>query len=143
MRTNSGAVEGILGDDWGGASLLPYIKTATVVVDRVQTLAIARNMALSSSELEILETWLAAHFYTQMDPAYTNKSTDGASAGFMGQSGKGFEASRYGQQALRIDWSGSLEAIDKRKIAKGAWLGTIPPNCGVVPSDSGPGTVPY
>jgi hypothetical protein len=142
MRTNSNLVEGILGTEYDGeTSLLPYIETASVTVNRVAQLASARNMGLSKAELELIERWLSAHCYVMMDPAYKQRTTEGASGGFMGQDGKGFEASRFGQHALRLDWSGSLEAIDKRKIAKAAWLGSVPTGC--PPQDPGAGNGPY
>lgn len=128
-RTTSTLVQGVLVNDYGPdyqdnyPSLDPYIDTASAIVDRVAACAIDRDMTLSSTELEILERWLAAHCYTQMDQTFASPSTEGASASFHGQTGMGFEGSKYGQMALRLDWSGCLQIIDKRQFAGGIWLG--------------------
>lgn len=142
-RTNSGAVAGILTADYDGTTnLIPFIQSANVIVNRVATLAASRNMTLTAQELELIERWLAAHFYTQSDQVLQQKQTDGAGGTFQGKTAdSGICGSKYGQTAIRLDWSGSLEAIDKRKIAKAAFIGSTG-DCNV-PADTGPGTVPY
>jgi hypothetical protein len=52
---------------------------------------------------------LSAHFTTLWDRMLKSESIGGEwSASFMGQDGKGLEASLYGQQALALDCSGML-----------------------------------
>jgi hypothetical protein len=118
QRTNPQAVQDVLtpGGDYdtvNSPSLQPYIDTASVIVDRVQMMAARKGIALSSSELEMIERWLSAHQYCCSDKTYASKSTSGASGSFQGQTTTGFEATLYGQTALRLDFSGSLQQLDK------------------------------
>jgi len=59
-----------------------------------------------------------------MDPTYRSRSTGGASGAFDGNTTMGLEGSRYGQAAIRIDVSGCLDIIDKKKYAGTFWAGT-------------------
>lgn len=106
-------------------SLAPFIDTASAVVDDVAKCATDKDETLTSVRLELIERWLAAHFYVCSDQTYSSKSTDGASASFHGQTGMYFESSRYGQTAMRLDPSGCLNALgsSERKVASGFWLG--------------------
>lgn len=133
-RTTSAAVQGVLrlgseGGDYNdihSPSLTPYIDLATAIVDRVETCAIAKGLTLTSTELELIERWLAAHYYVCSDQTRASKSTEGASASYHGQTGKGLESSRYGQAALDVDYSGCLAAISTRARATLDWLGLKP-----------------
>jgi hypothetical protein len=132
MRTTAGQVQATLQRDYDTKrkpNLIPYIKRASLVVDRVVTCAASRvpPVVMTDDELTDIETLLACHFYQTMDRGFQQKSTDNASGSFLGQTGKGFEGSWYGQDALRLDYSGCLEAIDKRKVARGFWGGTPHP----------------
>ncbi len=131
-RTTTILVEALLGNDYDPApevgeptDLQQYIDSAGVIVSRVATCAAAKGMALTTEELELIERWLSAHCYVQMDQTYASHS-DGASASFHGQTGMHLESSRYGQMAMDIDYSGCLTAISKRQIARAAWLGKPP-----------------
>ena len=125
-RTTIASVRGVLNRDYdGSANLQPYIDTATLVIDRAKELATAEDVTLSSAVLEMMERWLAAHFYCQSDKPYQSRNTKGASASFAGKTGMYFESTLYGQTAMRIDPSGSLQSIGgkERKILTAAWLG--------------------
>lgn len=128
QRTTVADVKAVLlpGKDYDtedAPSLQPFIDTATVIVDRVATCATDRDKTLTSGELELIERWLAAHLYAMSDQTYASKSTAGASASFHGQTGMHLEATKYGQTAVTLDYSGCLTAIGKRQTARGAWLG--------------------
>lgn len=134
-RTDSDTVKGVLrlgsvGGDYddvvGNPSLIPYIDAATLVVDRVASCAARRSRTLSTDELLKIETWLAAHFYAMSDQTYSSKSTSGASGSFHGQTGMNLDATKYGQTAKTLDYSGCLTAIDKRAFAGFTWLGKVP-----------------
>jgi len=127
-RTSQGAVQAILLDDYDSVnspSLQPFIDTANVIVSRVATCATAKGKTLSSTELELIERWLAAHGYAMVDQPYQSKTTQQASATFQGRTGMGLEATKYGQQALSVDYSGCLKAIasGNRKTAGLTWGG--------------------
>lgn len=136
--TNTTAVAKILGDDYDGATdLQQYIDSADVIVLRVNTLARQRRFTLSTTELEIIERWLAAHCYVQMDQTYASKNTEGASMSAHGQTAKGIEGSKYGLFAINADVSGMLKAIANRQFARCDFGGKhvqVPP-CGGVRSE--------
>ena len=130
-RTTASAVKGILLKDYPAPdeeqpSLTPYIETANVIVTRVATCATARDRTLTSTELELVERWLAAHFYVQSDQTWQSKSTEGASASFHGQTGMHLESSRYGQAAMDIDYSGCLASFSSAQSVTFGWLGRPP-----------------
>jgi hypothetical protein len=128
-RTTSAAVQAILLDDYGARedgtepSLTGFIETANVITTRVATCAAAKDKTLTSTELELIERWLAAHCYVQSDQALSSKNTGGSGGSFQGQTGMHLENSKYGQMALSIDYSGCLAAISKRQTAGGFWGG--------------------
>lgn len=126
VRTTTGAVKKILDRHYDAdrsPDLQPFIETATAIVARVEACAIAKETPLTSAELELIERYLSAHFYEHSDPMFTSKSTAGASGSHQGQFMMGFDSTKYGQTALRIDPSGCLASLDKRQRAGGFWLG--------------------
>ena len=122
---------GSLGGNWTdrvnngkGISLEPFIKTATVIVDRVVTMAGRKGITLSAAELERIECLLAAHFYCLTDALYTQRSTQSASGGFQrAQPDKGFCSTDYGQQAVAMDYSYCLANLNSQQRAGFGWLG--------------------
>lgn len=130
-RTTVNAVKAILLADYNvddGPSLQPYIDTANALTSRVAACAADRGLALLNTELELIERWLAAHFYAVSDKPYSSKTTAGASASFQGQTAKYLEFTGYGQMAVTLDPSGCLAAIASglRRVAGGFWLGKAP-----------------
>lgn len=128
-RTNAALVQALLQQDYdtnNNPDLNQYITGASLFVNRIKTCAQTKGMPLTDDELEYIERCISAHAYCMGDPTYKQKSTSSASGGFFGQDGKGLEASRYGQWALRADISGCVEAYDKRKVAGAFWGGSCP-----------------
>ena len=128
-RTTSNAVKQLLGSNYGtdhlgnDPSLRPYIDTAAVIIARVITCATSKGFTHTSAELELIERWLAAHYYTRMDPTYTSKSTAGASGSFTSPKD---DTERYRQSAIELDASGCLKLILSRNKATAVWLGKVP-----------------
>lgn len=137
-RTTAAAVKAVLlpGKDYdteNSPDLTPFIDTASAYVDDIVTCAADQDPAvtLTDARLELIERWLAAHFYVVSDQTYASKSTEGASASFHGQTGMYIESSRYGQTAMSLDKSGCLASIggSAGRIRVGtAWLGKAPSN---------------
>lgn len=122
-RTTSAAVQALLGDDYdtvNSPDLTPRIDAATAIVSRVSTCATNKGITLSSTELELIERWVAAWLYTKTDRLYTNRSTADASGGFI--LGKD-EPEPYKDGALALDYSGCLAAILNRNRAGAFWNG--------------------
>jgi hypothetical protein len=131
-RTTSALVQGVLapGKDYdlvNQPDLTPFIATASSLVDQVVSLAFSnRGFLIDGNTAELIERWLAAHFYCVSDQTYQSKSTAGASASFQGQADMGLESNRYGQSAVRIDWTGTLNALNKQLLPTGFWAGRPP-----------------
>lgn len=134
FRTNVAAVQAVLGgtaktSNWDAITdLTPFIQAASAIVDRAVTAAASKfgfigGITLSALEQELIERWLAAHFYCMYDPLYQSKSTQGASGTFQRKSGEGFETTEYGRTACQLDYSGSLRAIGLRQFAGMSWAG--------------------
>jgi hypothetical protein len=120
-RTNSTLVQQLLGNDYqSGRSLVPFIATASSVVNRVSTCATGKGVPLSAAELELVERWLACHYYTKSDPTYASRSTAGASGAFTR------DPNDYKQAAIELDYSGCLKAILAGARAGLTWLGKVP-----------------
>lgn len=109
-------------------SLTPFIRTANLVTNRMNTCATAKDYTLDSDLLLEIETWLAAHFYSMSDRPYSTTRTDKAYAKFQGITKMGLEASHYGQTALNLDYSGCLSIINSttNKSVSVTWLGKPP-----------------
>lgn len=114
-------------DTVNNPDVVPYIRPASAMVNVVDQRSAGRGYGkLDPDLLKEMEVWLAAHMYCLSDKTYQSKSTQGASASFTGQTGKGFESTLYGQNALRLDFTGMLDVIDKRRFASSDWLGKPP-----------------
>lgn len=124
-RTTAIKVRDILGDDYHVEkmpNLSPFINAASALIDRVVTCATRRGRSLDADEQELVETWLAAHFYKYAwDRQLASKSTAGASGSYSGQTAMGFDGTTYGQTAQGLDWSGCLRSMANR--AGAFWLG--------------------
>lgn len=108
-------------------NLASFIATASSIVDDLEE---EHPGKLSTAKLALVESWLAAHFYSLRDQQYSSKSIGGASGSFQGQTGMGFSSTFYGQTAMRLDRTGYLAKLDKEATEGGKrkiqleWLGT-------------------
>ena len=128
-RTTEDAVKGILNKDYGPLpdgslpSLIPYIDTASSVVDDAEQCASDYGEAWPSGKAELIERWLAAHFYTKMDPTYSSRTTGRASGQFIRDPQV---PEPYKDGAQMLDPTGCVSAILNRKMIRGGWLGKPP-----------------
>lgn len=129
-RTTVANVQAIL-DHNATISLTGFIDTATDLVTRVCDKSI---YGYSSTTLELIERWLAAHFYVVRDKDVRATAENAGDAGqSMGDpKDLGLNATIYGQQAMTVDYQGALAALNKR-ITSGnppkpgaLWLGKCP-----------------
>jgi len=128
LRTNSAAVQALLGvnyDTVNAPSLTAFMETAALLIDRVEDCAVDGGSALTADELEMLERYVAAHFYQTMDQGFASKSTLSASMSAHGQTGMYLEGTKYGQAAISMDYTGCLAAIAQGQGARASftWLG--------------------
>lgn len=134
-RTTTAAVQGVLLDHYGPKldgtlpNVNPFIDAATAMVDRVAACAISRDRTLTNAELELVERWLAAHFYAcAPDQAKAERTTGRAKAVYQGKTGMYLESTKFGQMAVILDYSGCLVSIasEVKKKAGGFWGGFRP-----------------
>ena len=131
-RTSAAAIKLLMapGGDYdtvNNPDVAPFIDSASHVVDGI-VLCVARRglTALSSTELELIERWLAAHLYCMSDQTYTSKSNMSASGSFRPGGGLNLDGSPYGQTAKLMDSSGCLTSMGTRARAGLRWAGKPP-----------------
>lgn len=106
--------------------LSPFIEAAAAVVADVVACAVDKGLSLDATRQELIQKWLAAHFYKMSDKEFASSSQQGASASYTGQFAMGFDSTRYGQMAARLDSTGCLDNIDKTQEVSLDWLGLRP-----------------
>lgn len=128
-RTTDTAVKAILLKDYDAnrvPDLTPFIEAASAIVDDIIACAAETGAAITTERRELVERWLSAHFYKMSDKEHNSASNLGASASFTGQFAMGFDSTRYGQMAQRLDNTDCLENIDKTQQVRLDWLGLRP-----------------
>lgn len=110
----------------------------TPFIDSANALVTAECLAsgYDDATLELIERWLSAHFYAVFAPRRSAESVGGAvSSQFEPiRVDLGLWNTKYGQQAMMVDYHGNLAALAneakvvKKSLAAGAvgtkWLGT-------------------
>jgi hypothetical protein len=114
-RTSSLAVEAII-DVVSGDDVMPFIEVANDVVTNV-----CGTAGYTATTLELIERWLAAHFYAIRFPRATSQSM-GASESYSNVLGKALDQTTYGQQAKAIDYKGTLARAGMARATM-FWLG--------------------
>jgi len=106
-------------------NLTPFINRANALTDYVASKD--SQGVLSVAMLREIETLLACHFYDRIDHAYAERATGKASGVFQGQYGMHLDGTKWGQDAITMDVSGTLSKLSKGTIkAQTAWLGKAP-----------------
>lgn len=133
-RTTPQLVQKVLLNDYdveGAPDLGPAIDSASVLVEDLRLFGLRRDLVVDETRLEIVERWLAAHFYAVSDRPFANRSTGGAGAGFDGKTGQGLDFTGYGQHAKVLDPTGFLSSLGSggsegavRPKVGGFWAGT-------------------
>jgi hypothetical protein len=107
--------------------LTQYILTASLLCDDISSYASEETIDISSSRLEVIETWLAAHFYGQSDKPLSEEDKGEAAAVYDGKTGMFLTSTRYGQTAIRLDSTGYLAKLEEDQAGnrRGSieWLG--------------------
>lgn len=124
-RTTSTAVGEIIDVD-SNILVSPFIEAANAIVTKQCT-----DTDFTAAELELIERWLAAHFYAIRDPRRLSDRASVVSKTIESKVDLGFDVTRYGQMAMRLDWSGALAALNEmgkkgRVSASVNWIGMTP-----------------
>lgn len=133
-RTTLANVQGIIDIDPeivpDAAAAGSFILPANALVTEVCTGAAGPTPAYSGNRLELIERWLAAHFYTQRDPRAASEKAGSVSANYQSKVDLGLDNSHYGQMAMRLDTNGGLAKLnhDSKRAGKPkvgvTWAGT-------------------
>lgn len=116
----------------------PFIEAAAYLVGRVCATAVIVGTDppepfYTNEELELIERWLAAHFYCVFDSRSLNEQVSSLRIQYQSKVDLGLDVTHYGQQAKVLDVNGGLAALDNlttgdaalRKLKGGVrWLGT-------------------
>lgn len=127
-RTTPTLVAGLI-DVQDGADLSVYIQTANEITTEVCGHS-GYSDGYEGSRMELIERWLAAHFYTIFDNQLAAARAGTVSVSYQWKTDYGYRASMYGQQAMLIDTKGNLAKQEnsvnvQRKIVLGIlWMGT-------------------
>lgn len=110
-RTSPTEVKKIIETDMEDTDIQSYIDSASILVD--STIA----GKLVDALLEQIEKWLTAHLMASTREQMVKQGKGGpASATFYGYGeGKGLEHTPYGQQAVSLDYTGTLKRISEGK----------------------------
>lgn len=125
VRTTQEEVRSVLGiASDSDIAMYPFINTATNIVSRISTNATASSITISSSELQKIEAYLAAHFYALAYPQSVENQAGKSRAKYMGKTDMGFDYTSWGQMAKAMDVTGTLSGMDDGVLVGGHWLGT-------------------
>lgn len=109
-RTTDVLVKGVIEvDTLAVPDLTPFIVVANELVTEICVPA-----GYADSRLELIETWLAAHFYAIRDPRLTSETVGPLSQSIESRVDLGLDVTRYGQMAKRLDTAGGLALLDER-----------------------------
>lgn len=62
--------------------------------------------------LELIERWVSAHYCAVQLPKQKQESVKGLTTTYEGQSGLGLNFTRFGQQAMILDYAGNLAKVN-------------------------------
>ena len=104
----------------------PFIDTANEIVTEMCTGDNGPATAYSVTRLELIERWLAAHFYAIRDPRAKSEKAGSVGVTYQGKVDLNLAVTTYGQQAMMIDTNGGLNRLNtgKSPTATVLWLGT-------------------
>src|SRR6185369_6739974 len=126
-RTTSTLVRGIVDADLD-VSLDPFIDAANELVTEICSFVedVDGNLRYTSSRLELIERWLAAHFYCILDARGRRERVSSLTFESQSKVDLGLDVTHYGQQAKRLDTAGGLAKLDdKTKTTAGKTLTTL------------------
>lgn len=111
-RTTAVLVGGIIEVD-ANIPLTPFIEAANILVTQCCT---ELSEDYTEDQLEKIETWLAAHFYTVRDMRAERERAGSVEEKFQSKVDLGFSTSHYGQLAMRLDYQGGLASLDRQTL---------------------------
>ena len=112
MRTTKEQVREIIDTGLEDNEVDAFISGANSMVN-----AYLAGEGLSSTLLEEIERWLAAHMIASTrEPAAKRQEAGTAKIEYFGQYGMGLDSTAYGQMVKSLDTSGKMAAASKKKV---------------------------
>lgn len=96
-------------DTSSGGALDQWVEIANTVVDDIA----AEDGTISATRLTQIEKLLAAHYASAQDQRISNTSRETASVDYQGDTGMNLRGTKYGQQAIQLDPTGTLSTLGK------------------------------
>ena len=120
-RTTVDLVKSIIfEDDFDIINYDTFIATANMIVNNV----VAVNTKYTTTDLQLIETWLAAHLCCINSPRKTQSTISSVQASYEYRVGLGLNLTRYGQQAIMLASYGELANLnalsEQKKVRKPA-----------------------
>lgn len=110
-RVTTDQVSSILIENPSSKDVQPFIDTASAVVDQVFT-----GITINSTLLAQIEKYLAAHFFHLSEPIIGTERIDTAWKEYSkGLLGEGLKFTEFGQQALALDFTGTLAKLSSTR----------------------------
>lgn len=104
-RTSAANVRKIVETD-SSIDLDAFIEVANELVTEV-----CADAGYTDSRMELIERYLAAHFYRVRDPMAGNESAGGVSVSYQHSGGMQLQLTREGQQVLILDTAGGFATL--------------------------------
>lgn len=115
-RTTSALVAGIVEVDPSITDITPFIDVSNELVTELCAVTTGTPpvniYGYSDYRLELIERWLAAHFYCIRDPRASQEQAGSVQETLQGKVDLGLKATLYGQEAMRLDTHGALAVMD-------------------------------
>ena len=108
-RTSALLVQGIIETDATIGSLDPFILAANELVSEV-----CAPLGYGDIRLELIERWLAAHFYAVRDLRIASESAGSVKSDYQHKVDLNLAVTIYGQQAMTLDTIGGLASLNKQ-----------------------------
>lgn len=116
VRTTASAVKEILRNKSSVADSVftPFIASASIIIDENLIGEDKYDETDDSTLLELIERWLSAHAYLLMDEPVESEKVDVLSRKFLSKNDLGFDQTKQGQMALRLDHKGILAGLNEQ-----------------------------
>jgi len=112
MRTTEQEVKRIIDTDLSEGDITPFLLAASGLV----TDLLGASDVLTAARLADIECWLAAHFVAVRDPRVKSETIGKATFSYeTAVVADGLKATRYGQQVLLLDLSGTMASLTSGK----------------------------
>ena len=95
------------------------IEAANALVTEICAPVALTNPAYDDVRLELIERWLAAHFYAVRESRLRQENISRLQDQYQSRVDIGFDVTHYGQQAMRLDTAGGLADLNNRTKTAG------------------------